>query len=64
MLTDFQSTFEENNDPFTRKLIKLIVRKHLLTHDFIRHDDLDRLSSKIFCGEKKEVLLLSSQQNK
>ena len=56
--------FEENNDPFTRKLIKLIVRKHLLTHDFIRHDDLDRLSSKIFCGEKKEVLLLSSQQNK
>lgn len=55
--------YERTDDIFIQRLVKLVVRKHLITHDLIDHKELDRIASKIFVGSKKELLLISSKTN-
>ena len=55
------SVFESTDDWFIKKLVRLIVRKHLIVNNQIDHKDLDRISNKIFKGNKKSLLLISSK---
>lgn len=55
---------EKSDDLYIKRLVKLIMRKHLITHDLLNHSLLDRISSKIFgVGSKKNVLLMSLKKN-
>jgi len=54
---------EDEDDNFITNLIRLITRKHILTHD-IDHAMLDRLSSKIFQQSSHKQLLVMSASKK
>lgn len=56
---------DNNKDEFFTYLIKLIVRQYVITHDSINHNQLDKLSNKLFSNkDKKNILLLSHVNSK
>lgn len=56
---------DNNENEFFTYLIKLIVRQYVITHDSINHNQLDKLSNKLFSNkDKKNILLLSHVNSK
>jgi hypothetical protein len=56
--------FDDTKDPFIHMLIRMIAKKHIMTHEQLGHADLNRLTTKIFNPkEKKSLLLLSGTFN-
>lgn len=49
-----------SDDEFLIYLIKLVARKHIITHDSIKYNQLDKLSTSIFKNCCKKQLLLMS----
>jgi hypothetical protein len=54
---------ENENNPFSTSLIRLVIRKHLLTHD-VDYKIIDRITSTVFPSSSKTQLLISAQSGK
>lgn len=50
--------YERTDDIFIQRLVKLVVRKHLITHDLIDHKELDRIAIKILWDQKRAFAYL------
>lgn len=58
------SVLENTDDIYIRELVKLIVNKHLLTHDIVNHTLIDKISAKIYNeGAKKQLLLMNAKKS-
>lgn len=55
--------FESTDDWFIHKLVRLVVSKHIINNEQLDHRILDRISSKLFNGGKKNLLLISSKSS-
>ena len=52
---------ENTRDYFLKYLVKLVVRKHILTTPSLKHDQRNKLTSKVFGKKSEKDLLILSQ---